>query len=131
MVARCHDPRADGYKYYGARGIRVCDRWRDFSLFLLDMGEVPLDMTIERINNEIGYSKENCRWATRIEQANNRRSSRFLVAFGEKKTVSQWARDARCGTTRIGLGHRLARGWNVEEAITKPKQKPGPKGRPR
>lgn len=89
MLQRCYNPKNKAFHSYGGRGITVCQRWLRFENFLEDMGEPPNGTRIERKNNNLGYFKENCCWATPREQANNRRTSRFLILNGERITFAQ------------------------------------------
>lgn len=114
---RCHNPSDKRFADYGARGIEVCSEWRnDFERFLADMGPRPSpDHQIERNDNDGPYSPSNCRWATRVEQANNKRNNRFIDWGGEHLTLAQWAR--KMGMKPGTLQARLERGWTIERAL--------------
>ena len=118
MIARCYDPEHHKYGSYGARGIRVCDRWICFRLFAEDVGNRPDGMTLNRIDNDGEYSPENCEWATYETQAQNRRDNSNLTFNGQTLCITEWAR--RLGVSREALRNRIQRGWSVEDAICRP-----------
>lgn len=119
MRRRCESPTESGFAHYGGRGITVDPRWASFAAFLEDMGPRPSPLyTIERVDNDGPYAPENCRWADRTEQANNRRSSRIVSHAGESLTLAEWSR--RTGIKWHTLWQRLANGWSVEKALTEP-----------
>jgi hypothetical protein len=116
MSRRCLDPRHPRYRDYGARGVSVCSEWRVFRHFLRDMGDPPEGLTLERIDNDQGYSRENCKWATRAEQNSNRRSTRRLTLAGKTQPIRHW--EIELGLSRGALNQRLRRGWDVSEILT-------------
>jgi len=118
MIQRCSNPKNTHYASYGGRGIKVCDKWKDFSNFYADMGKRPPSKTLDRKDNSLGYSKSNCQWATMKEQGNNRRTNLLISFNGKKKTLSQWADVVNLSYTC--LGNRLRRGWSVEKALSTP-----------
>lgn len=106
MIKRCYDPNHKGYRNYGGRGITVCDKWRSsFAAFLQDMGPSPAGMTLERLDNDKGYSPENCRWATRQEQTENKRNNRMMIFNDKPQTITNVARQLGC--TPAKLAYRL------------------------
>jgi hypothetical protein len=118
MVQRCTNPNSVIYKYYGGRGITVDKTWRDFRQFYADMGPRPEGHTLERINNAIGYRKDNCEWRTRKDQSRNKSDNRVLEANGESLCVSAWAE--KLGISHETIRFRLRLGWSAERALFTP-----------
>lgn len=124
MKRRCYKPGFVGYENYGGRGIRICERWlEDFANFYADMGPRPSPKhSIERIDVDGDYCPENCRWATKQEQARNTRANRWLEFDGKRMLLSDWARHLNMPITT--LCNRLnTYGWSVERALTTPVKK--------
>ena len=118
MKDRCHNERCKGYKFYGQRGIKVCERWREsFENFIADMGLCPPGFTIERIDNSKGYEPSNCKWASWQEQFKNTRTCRNITFNGETMNASDWER--KMGF-KVSISRRIRLGWSVERAITTP-----------
>jgi hypothetical protein len=117
MIHRCVDPKTASYKYYGAKGITVCDRWqKSFANFYADMGSRPSPQhSIERINREGPYSPENCVWATIDIQARNKRNNHFLLIRGEYLTFAESLR--KFGVAKTTLRRRFKEGMTPEQAI--------------
>lgn len=121
MRSRCYNHNTKYYARYGGRGIRVCERWREFSNFLEDMGEVPTGLELDRIDNNGNYAPNNCRWATRKEQLRNRNYCHMLTYNGKTMNLAAWAEE-------LGLDYHLlqmrlwAGNWTVERMLTTPKQ---------
>lgn len=118
MISRCHDSNTNQYHNYGGRGIHVCDSWRSsFSAFIADMGLRPsADMTIERLNNSEGYSKDNCVWDSKITQGRNKRNNRKITVDGSTRCLSEWAE--LTGLKRETISRRLALGWSPNDAVS-------------
>lgn len=128
MKNRCYNTKMKSYKNYGARGIIVCDEWKndfcEFEKWALAHGYED-DLSIDRIDNDGNYCPENCRWATAEEQSKNTRRNIWIEAFGERKVLGDWVQDPRCKVGRYGLKKRIQQGWSSEQAITTPpREKP-------
>ena len=116
MLQRCTNPNRDKYRLYGGRGITVCRRWFKFINFLKDMGEKPTGMTLERKDTNGDYNKDNCTWATKKQQANNRRNNRVLTYKGITMNTTQWAN--ALNMPYHVLRQRLHRKWSIEKSLT-------------
>jgi hypothetical protein len=122
MISRCTNPNAKNYKYYGGAGVTVCSEWLDAEVF----GQWAYQSgwfkgaTLDRIDNLKGYYPENCRWATKQEQAHNRRTTRLITHNGETHSVTEWTKIL--GVSRTLLLNRLCSGWSEQE-IFEPRYK--------
>lgn len=116
MKQRCTNSKAPNYSRYGGRGISYDPRWESFSNFLEDMGVRPKGRSLDRIDNNGNYCKDNCRWATAKQQANNRKHpvTKYSITLnGETKALSLWC--AEFGVNYHTALWRMHRGWNVDE----------------
>lgn len=120
MKERCYQRTCDKYHRYGGRGIKMCDRWKNsFLYFYQDMGKRPSpEHSLDRINNDGNYEPGNCRWATALEQANNRSTNVWKIVEDHVYTVKQLAQ--HLNINRQTFETRLASGMSLEEAMTKP-----------
>ena len=121
MIQRCHNPNSPSFGRYGARGIKVCDRWRErggSTNFLADMGPRPEGLTLDRIDNAGPYAPDNCKWSTVAEQNRNQRSNRMLTFKGKTQCLTDWANEL--GMQPDCLYGRMRNGWTVERALTTP-----------
>lgn len=125
MISRCENPDDAEYKNYGARGIAVCKEWREsFERYANDIGNPPTPKhSVDRIDNDRGYSLDNCRWATKKEQAINRRVSRFIEFDGKTMCLADWSRSL--GMKKNSIRARLKKGWSIEKALTTPRIEKG------
>ena len=124
MIQRCYNKSANHFDSYGGRGIKVCNRWlsrQDYAVgfwnFVSDMGERPEGTSLDRIDNNGDYTPENCRWATRKEQASNQRSNIIIEFSGESKCLKDWA--VELGINYGTMRSRYKRGLSVEKILYK------------
>ena len=121
MMERCNNPKSSGYHRYGGRGISYCESWGDFRNFLADMGVRPKGCTLDRIDNNSDYFKENCKWSSPRQQSRNRCTNKFVdTEFGRL-----CLRDAadKYGIKYNAFHERIKRGWSIEKALKTPTQK--------
>lgn len=116
MIQRCRDLHCAAWPRYGGRGIKVCDRWLRFAEFLADMGQRPPGTSLDRYpDNDGNYEPSNCRWATRKQQANNKRNNHRLTFRGETLSIAEWARNL--GIPEGTIRNRLRYGWPPERVL--------------
>jgi len=125
MNSRCYYPKAQYYKNYGGRGIKVCDRWRNkingLENFINDMGDRPKGYSLDRKDNNKDYSPRNCRWATNTQQCRNRTNNRLFEYKGVSRSIAEW-----CEIYKIKYSSfysRTVRGWSIEKILETPIKK--------
>lgn len=124
MRSRCRDKNRPDYYRYGGRGIGVCKRWDDFASFYKDMGDVPAGMTLDRIENDKGYCKDNCRWVDRKCQSRNRDCTVKITYNGITKTVGEWSETLVIEINYQELYKRVfTRKWPLDKAMNQPLRK--------
>jgi len=115
MLQRCRDKNHKNYRTYGGRGIDVCERWLNFQNFIDDMGKRPEGLTLDRIDNSLGYSPDNCRWSSQKEQTRNTKQNRNFTIDGKTQCLKDWAHEF--GINYTTLQSRLKRGLSINEAV--------------
>lgn len=118
MRQRCSNPKNKTWSSYGGKGIRVCEQWNSFEGFYADMGDPPPGKSLDRIDVNGDYSKDNCRWATRKQQARNKSDNRIIEFNGKAQTLVEWAEEIQIDY--YSLHSRIKRGWSIEDALTRP-----------
>lgn len=120
MKSRCENPKDKRFNVYGARGVKVCERWQEFENFFADMGMPPSkNHSIDRIDVDGNYEPSNCRWVTQKTQQRNRSNNRIIEFNGKRQCLSQWAEEY--GISQKRLRTRIERdGWDIEKALTTP-----------
>lgn len=120
MKSRCYKKNNKRYKDYGARGITICEDWKNdfvnFYTWAINNG-CKKGLSLDRINNDGNYEPKNCKWSTNYEQANNTRRNNKITYNNETHTLTQWMK-----ITGLRIDTRLGRGWSLERALTQPKQ---------
>ena len=128
MISRVYNEKHESHIYYKSKNISVCDRWLESYLnFLEDMGERPKGMTLERIDNNKGYSPDNCKWASRIEQQRNRKNTVYIEFNGEKRKLIELIEEKNNHYESVGcpkltynlVYSRIKAGWEPEKALTR------------
>ena len=120
MKQRCYNSKMPNFKYYGARGIAVCDEWRNDSQSFYQwaiLNGYKEELTLDRIDNSGNYEPSNCRWVTAKEQSNHRSNNIILSFNGENHTISEWSEIT--GIKQHVIRNRLIRGWSIENVLTR------------
>lgn len=119
MKSRCLNEKHPEYPNYGGRNITICDSWKtDYLIFNYEMGPKPNNTSLDRVDNNKGYYKENCRWASLSVQNNNKRNNNYITFNGKTLTLTDWAREINIQPA--ALYTRIKLGWSTEKMLTTP-----------
>ena len=118
MHARCRNPRDPYFARYGGRGIAIAPEWETFEVFLADMGVRPAGLTLERKDNDLNYTKDNCVWATRQQQSVNRSITIWFEIDGDRQHLAEWCR--LFGISQQSAMWRIKAGWPADRAFNTP-----------
>jgi len=118
MKQRVFNKKDKRHSRYGGRGITIEKEWMHFENFYRDMGKKPKKLSLDRINNDGNYCKENCRWANKWVQAGNRSTTKYLTYNGVTQFISEWSRKLGISPSTISI--RLKNGWTIEEILAPP-----------
>lgn len=123
MRNRCNNKNEKSYKWYGGRGIKICDDWNDYGIFFewAMKNNYKEGLSIERIDVNGNYCPENCKWITMEEQHKNTTRTRIIEYDGKKMSLSDWARYKKID--KVTLYNRLERGWSIDKALNTPARK--------
>ena len=123
MINRCYNPKSRFFVRYGGRGIGICDEWRThpraFVAWAIASGFSP-ELQIDRIDNDKGYSPDNCRWVTCSDNLRNKSTNILLTIDDETKTIAAWLEDRRCRVSNVTLRARINSGWDAKAAVFSP-----------
>ena len=108
MMRRCYNSKVDAYKFYGERGIKVCERWHDYRNFLADMGERPEGLTLDRINGAGNYEKDNCRWASHKDNCRHAISVKLTVEL--VREIKQKLREGKFSQRELAMQYGVSKG---------------------
>jgi len=117
MMQRCYNKNSSSYARYGAKGITVDSSWHNVKNFIADMGNDPNGLTLDRVDNSKGYSKENCRWATRKQQNNNKNNTPYFSFEGLTLCLTDWLILLGINKKQL-VRSRIHVGWNFVNAVT-------------
>ena len=120
MRNRCRNPKDKDYRHYGGRGIKVCERWDDFTMFLKDMGLPEEGRQLDRIDNSKDYTPDNCRWVTSKYNNRNKRTNRLITLNGITLCISAWGE--KLGVPRQTLHWRLKQKWPINKVLSEVRQ---------